>query len=72
MLNITKSVPNTIETTKITHMKICTQVFYITNFFHSQNVRIQVQRNHKLNVYNALYFFGVFWTVNMKNEIPKL
>jgi hypothetical protein len=47
MLNIIRLMPNTSETTKITHMKICTQIFHITKFFHSQNVRIQVQNEHK-------------------------
>jgi hypothetical protein len=47
LLNIMTLVPNTIETTKITHMKTCTQVCHITKFFHSQNVRIQVQSQHK-------------------------
>lgn len=76
MLNIITLVTNTIETTKITHMKICTRVFHITKKIHSQKCRNliskQTQRNHKLNIYNALYFFGVFWNLNMKNEIPKL
>jgi hypothetical protein len=45
--NIIRLVPNIIETTKITHMKTCTQVFHVTKFFYSQNVGIQVQSKHK-------------------------